>query len=252
VVEVVLGVSQVVYLAAMGTLGGRLLRRALRTRELPEGLLAVHFLLCCTVSYVLLSAGLVLSRDPRFGGSGVVPALIGVGQLGSVLGVLAGAAFNWRVFRPEARWSAALVFCLAVAMLLGLIGNAHSDGFTTGTRDPWYWVLYGSYAVTAVWVAIEPLRYWSLVRRRLRLGLGDPVLVNRFLLWSLGSLCRVGMLVVGAAAATTDVTIDGGWGGALVLTATALLGLGVAGAYWLTFFPSESYLRRVRSAASVV
>jgi hypothetical protein len=33
-----------------------------------------------------------------------------------------------------------------------------------------------------------------------------------------------------------------------VLTATAVLGLGVAGAYWLTFFPGEGYLRRVRGA----
>lgn len=249
-VEAVLGISQLVYLGAMLTLGGRLLARALRTGQLPEGLLAVHFLLCCSASYVLLSAGLVLSREARFAGSAAVPALIGAGQLGSVIGVLAGGAFNWRVFRPEARWAAGLVLGLALAMLLGLIGNARSDGFATGTRDPWYWLLYASYAVTAVWVAIEPLSYWLLVRRRLHLGLGDPVLVNRFLLWSVGSLCRVGMLLVGAAAATTDVTIDGGWGGALVLTATALLGLGVAGAYWLTFFPSAAYLRRVRGAAA--
>jgi hypothetical protein len=177
--QAVLGVSQLVYLGAMLVLGGRLLARALRGRQLPEGLLAVHFPLCCSVSYVLLSAGLVLSRDPRFAGSSAVPLLIGAGHLGSVTGVLAGGAFTWRVFRPDAGWAAGLVAGLALVMLAGLVGNARSDGFATGTRDPWYWLLYGSYAASAVWVAIEPLRYWSLVRRRLRLGLGDPVLVNR-------------------------------------------------------------------------
>jgi hypothetical protein len=248
VVEVVLGISQLVYLGAMSTLGGRLLARARRTRQLPEALLAIHFLLCCSLSYVLLSAGLVLSRDPRWAGSDLVSALVGAGQLGSALGVLAGGAFNWRVFRPGETWAAGLVAGLALAMLVGLVGNARSDAFATGTADAWYWVLYGCYAVTAVWVAIEPLRYWSLVRRRLSLGLGDPVLVDRFLLWGVGSLFRVGMLAVGAAAAMTDVTVDGGWGGALVLMATAVLGIGVAGAYWLTFFPPAAYLRRVRGA----
>ena len=52
-----------------------------------------------------------------------------------------------------------------------------------------------------LWGAVESLRYYALMRRRLRLGLADPLVTNRFLLWGLGiGAAGVGSLisVVGA------------------------------------------------------
>jgi hypothetical protein len=87
------------------------------------------------------------------------------------------------------------------------------------------------------------------MRRRLRLGLADPLVANRFLLWGGGSVCRFVMLVLGAATPTlllqhispeiwpTVVSIT------LILVAIA--GLGVSVSYWLVFFPTRAYARLI-------
>ncbi|MBW2290433.1 MAG: hypothetical protein JRG90_21810 [Deltaproteobacteria bacterium] len=50
--------SQLVYIGVVLTLGMRLLLLAKRSRQLPEALLAAHFLLCCGLGYVVLITGL--------------------------------------------------------------------------------------------------------------------------------------------------------------------------------------------------
>jgi hypothetical protein len=239
-----LGVSQLLYLGAMLGLGGRLLARALRSRDRAEAYLAVHFLLCCSFGYALLGGGLALSQSPGLLSPAAVAALVGAGQLCSGLGVLAGAAFTQCVFRPQVRWARALLGGLAGLLALSFLAGLASGGFARGAADPWYRVAYAGYVLAAAWVLAEPLRYRALMRRR-ALGLAEPLLVNRFLLWGVGSVFRFGMLVVGAV--STAVPLEGLDAAtmALVLTTAALLGLGVAGAYWLTFFPPEAYVRLV-------
>ena len=62
-VTIALGVSQIAYLGAMLTLGVRLAQLARRTRQLPEVLLAAHFLLCCTLGYALQGSGHALAIE---------------------------------------------------------------------------------------------------------------------------------------------------------------------------------------------
>ena len=56
-----------------------------------------------------------------------------------------------------------------------------------------------NFLVAMGWIAIESLRYRSLLLRRLALGLADPVLINRFGLWGSGcaaaSLSSIGTIV---------------------------------------------------------
>ena len=248
-VGALLGVSQVLYLGAMLVLGLRLLARARRSGERAEALLALHFLLCCTLGYALLGGGLAAAQAPGLVPRAAAVALVGVGQLCSSLGVLAGAAFTRLAFRPQERWAGALLGALAALLALAFAGGLLGGGFARGAADPWYRVAYAGYVLAAAWVLVEPLRYHALMRRRLALGLAEPLLVNRFLLWGVGSGFRFGMLVVGAvSAAATLETLDAA-SMALVLTSTALLGLGVAAAYWLTFFPPAAYVRAVTGRA---
>jgi hypothetical protein len=245
-----LGISQLVYLAAMATLGGRLLRRALRSRELPEALLALHFLLCCTFGYVLMGGALAAIRQPGILEPRAIPVLLGTGQVLSGSGVWAAVAFTCLVFRRDQAWARGLTAAFAAAVAAGWAGAALGGGFGGDIANPWFRAQYALYSAAAAWVVYEPLRYWMLVRRRLRLGLADPVLVNRFLLWGGGSVLRFGMLVAGAVPIVWPSTATDMRAGAVVLSTTAMLGVGVAAAYWLTFFPPAAFTRRLTRRAA--
>jgi hypothetical protein len=245
-----LGISQLVYLGAMAALGGRLLRRAVRSRELPEALLALHFLLCCTVGYVLMGGALAAVREPGLLPPRAIPALLGSGQVLSGCGVWAAVAFTCLVFRREDAWARRLTAAFAAATVAGWAGAALGGGFGGDVANPWFRAQYALYTAAAAWVLYEPLRYWTLVRRRLQLGLAEPVLVNRFLLWGGGSVLRFAMLVAGGLPVAWPSLAADMRAGAVVLTATALLGMGVAAAYWLTFFPPAAYTRRLARRAA--
>ena len=56
----------------------------------------------------------------------------------------------------------------------------------------------GLNASVLVWAHLECLLYYRTMRRRQRLGLADPVLANRFLLWSLwtGAIALQGLAML--------------------------------------------------------
>jgi hypothetical protein len=242
---VFVGLGQVVYLAGVATLGVRLLRRGLHRRLATELLLAAHFLLCLGLGYALMTVALAAARSPGVLGPATITALVAAGQLCSCLGVWAGAAFTWQVFRPVEPWARAAIGLLALVLAAGYAAGAASGGFSGSHETAAYKMLYASYTAAGIWVLIEPLRYWLAMRRRLRLGLADPVVVDRFFLWSAGSLARVLMLLVGGGPLVVDRLFESPAGMAFAMTAVALLGLVVAVCYWLAFFPTPGYRRLV-------
>jgi hypothetical protein len=245
----VLGVSQVVYLTAVVWMGVRLLRLARRSRRVPEALLALHFVACLTLGYLLTSLGLGAALQPGLLPAAAIAALVGAGQLCSCVGVWAAAGFTWQVFRRDAAWARAAVVALALVLAAGYVGSAVTGAFGRGIEGGWYWVLYATYTASAAWVMSEPLAYAEQLRRRVKLGLASPDEARRVLLWGIGSVCRFGMLIAGAvpglllprlsAEAFTAAS-------SATLIATALFGLGVASSYALAFFPHE---RRTLAAA---
>jgi hypothetical protein len=84
------------------------------------------------------------------------------------------------------------------------------------------------------------------MRKRLHLGLAEPLVANRFLLWAIGSVGRFFMVVGGAVVSSIYVDQKTGLTPGIVsftLIALAFLGLSVAVSYWLTFFPTHRYVR---------
>jgi hypothetical protein len=83
--------------------------------------------------------------------------------------------------------------------------------------------------------------------RRMALGLADPVVTNRFLLWGLFGLMATGINVASAAGVVlgADPTHS-----PLVLVPMGLLGAGAALAKYLAFFPPAWYLGRLRTPAA--
>jgi hypothetical protein len=246
---VLLGISQLVYIVIVLTLGIRLALLARRTRKLPEALLCAHFLLCCSLGYLLLGIGIPAAYQPGFLPTWAIAPLIAVGHLTSSVGVWTGAAFNWLVFRREAAWARGLVWLSAITLATGYLGAVLSGGFSRGTlAGVWIWLIYGTYTAAAAWVMLEPLRHYAVMRRRLRLGLADPLVANRFLLWGIGSVCRFVMLVMGVIAALLSRHIPPEiWPtvASITLIAVAVAGLGVSVSYWLVFFPAPAYVRLI-------
>lgn len=252
---IAVGVSQVAYLGAMLTLGVRLALLARRTRQLPEVLLAAHFLLCCTLGYALQGSGHALAIEPD-ASHALVAILLSVGHGASVLGVASVLVFNYWVFRRGTRLGQGLLAVGIALLVVGYVGYAASGGFWHGRPEGfWFWLLYSAFTASSVWTLSEPLLYFAALRKRLRLGLAEPLVADRFLLWGIGSVARFAMLAIGAfsilrmAGEASDLAAIA----APTFLGSGLAGIGVAVSYWLAFFPPREYVafvaRRARPRA---
>ena len=245
------GLGQALYLAVAFWLGARLIGLSRRTRGLPEFLLGLHLLLALGVGYALLSTGVAiaeLSPDPP---RNLIAPLIGAGYAITICGLIATLVFTWRVFRPGDRSAAILVSATSLALFVGFAVHGLTGGFARGTFEGRaVWLLLGAMLATNGWIAYEPLKYYGQLRRRIPLGLADPLVADRMLLWGLGSLARVALVLLGPLSEFAMRHLGSGARGtvatATLLTAT-LLGLAVGVAFGQSFAPPPAYVRFVEA-----
>lgn len=230
--------------------GGRLLRLAARTHQLPElvfGLAAVTQSVTGIVFWVVPAA---LPQGLLWYGAAVALSAETVGIIFVCLGC-------WLIFRRGERWA------LATAVVLSLLAVA-----VTGIRlvvsepaaatpqtplgqevDALAGQLLSNLAVAAAygWLAIEALRYAVLMRRRLSLGLDPPIAVHQFALWGLACASIVAInLVVLATVMGLGVSVPQvPWIYGLV----SLFGLVGALSLWFAFYPPHFYRVWVEDAA---
>jgi hypothetical protein len=248
-VGVAAGLAQAVYLAAAFFLAAHLLRRARRRRDLAPFLLGLNLLFAMGFGYLLCSAGMAAALLGEAPAPGLVSLLLGTGYGATIVGLVAALVFQWRVFKPNERWPAALGAGFAFVMGLGWAGAAATGALATGRYEGvWIWLLNAAMLATNLWVGIEPLVYHAKLRRRVPLGLAEPLVADRFLLWGLGSLARAAMLALGPLSVPVLDRLEGDSRlvfSALVLMAASGLGLATSVAYWLTFNPTAGYARWV-------
>ena len=100
-----------------------------------------------------------------------------------------------------------------------------------------------------IWGASEGFVYWRKLRRRLELGIAEPLVVERFRLWG------TGFAIGGCASASLWLTplllgariIDVLW----VSAAANLAIVAMTALTWMAFYPPQRYQRWVaRSAAA--
>ena len=211
--------------------GVRLARLARRSGELPERLLGGLFLVN-GVSYLVYWIPIDAWLTPlAFAGRLIylpVPVIL--------------AVFTRRTFRPQAPWARPLVHLTALLLAAGVTGSTLSgdpEGFSTG--NPWFWLEWAGYTLPFAWAGAEALRRHARARRQLRLGLCEPEVCNRFLLWGLfgalqvtASLALLGQYASyesqGAFTTAWDLVMGAIEGGSLV-------------PIWLAFFPPDFYRR---------
>ncbi len=226
------------FVAVSFIVGLRLLLLARRTREVPELAIGVALfgggLGYCF--YILAFVTKLLPEDMRFTGYLAAITCLDVGLSFHLLGV-------WRVFRPGARWAAGGFSC-GVAALISHLFVAVLSYDPSGARGFFaFWLFNGVAAAGYTWSAYECFRYHALLRKRARLGLAEPEMVHRLLLWACAGSAALLLIGLGIF---NRLTVEHGVD-PRVMVAQSLLGLVSAVSIWLAFFPPAAYLRLVTS-----
>jgi hypothetical protein len=241
-----LGILSLGTMLAVGVgVGWRLLSLTRRTGGAPEACMGLGLLLVTVVGGPLSAVG----RLPQLLGTTAGDFLFALGLAATLAGIACFYAFTWRVFRPGSRAARGVLWaaCLALAVQwVGLLSassrGASLDEIVPHTR-PWALAIVLTLALGFLWTAVESLTYHALLRRRLALGLADPVVTNRFLLWGLSGLATV------ALSATVAASLLAGHAplrDTPPLVCIALAGVVSAGTWYLAFLPPAPYLRFLR------
>ena len=224
--------------------GGRLLLLARRTRQAPELYIGLALVLTGGVWNLLVSVGRQATALP----DGMRAALVALGALAGVAGMVCLATFNWRVFRPDQGWAMALVSSIGVLLVAAFAMQTLTSGwvdFAHHERGPWLfgtWLGVGIY----VWSNVEAWRQERMLARRLALGLADPVVANRMRLWALAMAAALIASATLAACQLLGVPVAGTTMGLMI---TAVVALVAPACLWLAFLPPASYVARIRAAA---
>jgi len=155
-----------------------------RTRELPELLLGIALITVGFLCYAIGTAAKLLfsASEPTRG----LFTMLGLGLEG--LGQLPLIGFAWRVFHPRSRVAAVVAVALGLGIIGAFSGEVGSGQFlrysdSVPAEGPWVPLGLLARGTAPAWMAFECLRFHRQLRRRLSVGLADPLVVNRVALW---------------------------------------------------------------------
>jgi len=237
-----LAVGALAMIAVDAVVGVRLLMLARRTRQIPEAALGTAFLLLGAIGYPLTT----LARRGVFSSDTVNAALTGSGLLVQDIAGLAVVLATAQTFRGGSRRARVAVAVAAVWFAASWLGQLVTSGF--GPLEANFAYAAGLAARTAAfgWASFEAFRAYGQGRKRLRLGLAEPLVVDRFLLFGLGMGGVFAAFVVFIIGRLTTANPSAAvW----VLAATGVLGIAAAIPTWLAFVPPAAYRRRFAPAA---
>ena len=214
-----------------------------RTRGLPELLLSLY-----------LSGATVLGYPLTIAASRIPPAemwpLHLAGQLAMSVGLTSLLLFTLTVFRPEALWARCVI---GLSVLLFAVGGvAYFRELTGGNPRPMVELLHLNLiystpiAFAYLWNTIESLSYSRRLRLRVRLGLADPAVANRVLLWGLMTLAAGIAVVISVIG-----MLVGNFMSAPMVLLFSCLGVAHAGCLFLAFHPPAWYSAWVGRSARV-
>ncbi len=225
-------------------IGVRLLLLARRTGEIPELLIGLAVL-----GIGPLGFGLSMLASAALGGSTITSATLqGSAFVAIFIGATAQCLFVWYVFRRQVRWARPLVYTTIALLAATYAADILENGLVNRQYGGvWFWGSVVLRLFVMAWCSVEPLLYWSRMRRRRRLGLADPVVTNRFLLWGVGSAAAFfGSALGSAVMALTGISANQIPSLNLIVS---LHGLVAAIAMWFAFQPPASYVRWIEGRA---
>lgn len=229
------------YCAVAFLVAVHLLRLAARTGQLPELLIGLSLLVGGGIGY----PGSVAARALAQTSPDLASRLAIAGVLGLALSAWA-MLLCWNViYHRGQRWSRNTVVATTVLLFVVLVerlATMGAAGVTTSNSGYVGWLLAGT--LPYLFNGVSGLRYHARMSRRIPLGLADPIVANRILLWSTTSLVVVAQyayslcgLLLGSAFAAMSTAVIGS------------LGLSIALLLTLAFFPPQPFSRWVQARA---
>jgi hypothetical protein len=244
-VLLLLGISSLASLLAALVLGVRLLRLAARTHGVPELAMGTGFILGGFFGFLLILIG-----NPA-AGSGLPQPLIEllfcVGMSLLSLGVCCTYVFVWQTFRR--RSPIALVLTLgAIAIILGSLQPVWTSPVKDALIDPVHLLGDAVRLGGMLWGSVEALHYYAAMRRRLALGLANPVVTNRFLLWGIAMTAGVIVTLTSVFMTLSGMIGPDSWPYLII----GIFSFVSPAAQWLAFFPPRAYCEWVESRVAGV
>jgi hypothetical protein len=236
--------------------GIRLLTLSWKTREVPELLCGLYFLgASIGISLRVLGTSLQWS-DPELSLS-----LNSIGHVALASGTIFMAVFTQRVFHAASH-GAKTFAGFTIAAIMGTTLHSFLSGQIVVENSFSLVATNTARIVPTAWAFVESFRYWRAMKRRANLGLSDPVVTNRFLLWSLWTGGVSGLPLIALMVRVAALVMFGGQalnesnGGELAPQVLALIRLAFlvivpvsVTALSLSFFPPRIYIARLRSRA---
>jgi hypothetical protein len=225
-------------------IGVRLLLLARRTGEIPELLIGLAVL-----GIGPLGFGLSMLAFATLGRSTITSAALqGSGFVAVFIGAAAQYLFVWYVFRRQAAWARPLVYAAIALLATAYAADILESGLINrGYDGSWFRTGMAVRLLVMVWSSVESLLYWRRMRRRMRLGLADPIVTNRFLLWGVSSAATF----FGSGLIFVFVTVTGMNPNQVpsLSLIVSIHGLVAAIAMWFAFQPPASYVRWIQGRA---
>jgi hypothetical protein len=165
-------------------------------------------------------------------------------RVGIAASVLCMIAFTRLAFRPGGGAARVSTWLLVGTLLAGFFGSGLAGDWIGLRSDlPWVWLEQCALVLGYGWAALEAARFHLLMRRRVKLDLAEPLVANRFLLWSV----YAGLFCLGQIVYDVSLVFYGGISALDVPTAG--LTVTAEAALFLAVFPPAWYARRVRAGA---
>jgi hypothetical protein len=154
-----------------------LLRKASTMPGRPEFFLGLAFL-CDGFSYGLGDLPYVVNVGSLFEAFNYVGRICGGGCSFAI------ALFSWRVFRSGAAWARRLAWSIGTLIVAGLAISALEGDWEglSPLSGVGFWLDWLGGAAPFLWLSIESAGQYRSARRRVPLGLIDPLVCNRYLL----------------------------------------------------------------------
>jgi hypothetical protein len=227
-------------------LGARLVWLGVRSRSATEWLLGLTFLIW-SLSYALWLFPIVVPSQ-----SALESQLLIASRLTSNLGGVGFGIFPLLAFRRGSTWAKWLSTSIAICLIVGSVGSfwvGDPEGLEP-LSNLWWWFDWIGEIVPAIWIGVEGLHHYGTSGTRVRLGLCEPIVRHRYLLWGLAGVfwtlldfVVVGQYVEYWATRSWSTTLD---------RFVGFCEIAALGMIWLVFFSPRFYRRWIAGAASAV
>lgn len=220
-----------------GVLGARLLRCAVRTRSGCEWLLASSFLLWM-LGYVFWVSAVAFRQRPDLESDLLITSRI-ANNLANVI----FAYFPLLAFRRGSTWGRWLSTGLAICAVLGTAGSTRTGDLegVAPLTNLWWWLDWFSELAPAIWIGSEGFHHYGMSRSRIRLGLCEPIVGHRSLLWGFAGVFWT-LLESVVVMQYVEFWATRQWSASLdcMVAACELAALAMV---WLIYFPPDAYRR---------